>query len=108
MNKRRRNWFSFSLRSLLLLITLGSVALVWWQRASRFLAISRNHAQIAQQSADTAWGMQRFDDFSDDANAQAQPFWEKSRQQTELSQQHRRAACFPFWKVSGEIPQGSD
>ena len=93
----QRNWFSFSLRSLLLLITLGSVALVWWHRASQFLKISRNHAYIAQQSADAAWGIQRFNDFSDDANAQAQPFWEQFQQHTDLSQRYRRAAWFPFY-----------
>jgi hypothetical protein len=99
MSKRCRSWFSFSLRSLLLLITLGSVGLVWWHRASRFLEVSRHHAHIAQQSADTAWGMQRFNGFSDDANAQAQPIWEEFQQQTDLAQRYRRAAWFPFWRT---------
>lgn len=93
---RRRNWFSFSLRTLLIAMTLFGVAIVWWQRSARFAERANYHAAKADDLADVAWGIQRFNGFSEEANKEAEPYWREYAAHDERAKQYRRAAWLGF------------
>jgi hypothetical protein len=92
----RRNLFSFSLRTLLIAVTLIAVGIVWWQRTSQFEQQRAAHAALAQQYADVAWGMQRFSGFAEHANQEAKPLWEQYQYHHELAGRYQRAAWLGF------------
>jgi hypothetical protein len=93
---RKTSRFSFSLRTLLIVITLIAVGIVWWQRTRVFEQRRQVHDEAAQQYADIAWGMQRFSGFSEAANREAQPFWEQHQYHADLVAQYQRAAWLGF------------
>jgi hypothetical protein len=99
----RRSRFSFSLRSLLVLITLlciaGGVGTIWRKRSLAFMDRSRHHAEIARRFANSAWGISRFSGFSEEANAEAQPLWEAHARHQALADHYRRASWFPFFPL---------
>jgi hypothetical protein len=93
---RRTNRFSFSLRSLLIAITLIAIGIVWWQRTLRFEQRRAVHASAADQLADVAWGISRFSGFSEESNREAQPYWEQYQYHDDLAKQYARAAWVGF------------
>jgi len=99
---RQTSRFSFSLRTLLIAITLIAVGIVWGQRTRKFEQRRAQHAAAAQRYADVAWGIQRFSGFSDQANEEAKPFWDQHWYHANLAAQYRRAAWIGFVPAPSE------
>jgi hypothetical protein len=92
----RRSWFSFSLRTLLIVVAIWGIGIVWWQRSSKFAELSAQHSVTAQHFADAAWGTQRFSGFSEESNRQAQPLWEAYAYHDWIAKKYRYASWLPF------------
>jgi hypothetical protein len=68
----------------------------WWQRA---VELERRAAQVeerVQGYADTAWGIQRFGGFTNEANAEAQKYWD-AYLEGQLQAAHLRRAKWRLW-----------
>jgi hypothetical protein len=90
----------YSLRWLFIAITFVAVLLVvgrwWWLRAAELERRAVAIQEQVQGYADTAWGIQRFGGFTDEANVEAQRYW-GAYWDGHLQADHLRRAKWRVW-----------